>query len=130
MPWWVYTYFLGFGVFTGVWMKSELKDREEHGYLLAELASDACMVLAALAYWLPSVRFAIAPAAGYIFVAGLAWVAVAAVREWHRYSPDLELSGSQNILAVSAGLLLYGLISGPMLYWGFMYSVLGNVAGT
>ena len=130
MPWWVAVYFLAFGTVTAFWVKSELPDRAERPYTVAELASEACLVAVALAYWVPALRVAIGSIAPMLFVAGCAWLPIAWVREWRQYEPDQEMSRGLSVASVVVGVGLYALLSSPLLYWGFSYVVQGSVAST
>ena len=130
MPWWLVLYLLGYGGFTVAWVRDDLRESKRLGFLAAELASDACMVIAALGYWLQSVRSFIGNFAIPVFAAGLAWLLLAAVREFRQHFPDPELPPHLNVAAGLSGILLLCLVCGPLVYWGFSYAVLGNRVGT
>jgi predicted MFS family arabinose efflux permease len=130
MPWWASVYFLGYGCFTAAWARDELADRPERPYVVVEILSAACLVLVALGYWLSEVRAALGSAAPVLFVAGCGWLAAATIRETRRYRPNPDLSRALNFASVVIGVGLYILLSGPLFYWGFVYAVRGNVAGT
>lgn len=129
MPWWLYLYLIGYGIFTFFWVRDDLKDGGSKSLLAAELLSDACLVLVGLGYWLPAVRDGLGKAAPLAFVAGLAWALVAAARDIRETWP-----GSDTVLvrvgAVAFALGLYAIVCGPLLYWGFMHAVLGKTGGT
>ena len=129
MPWWLLIYLAGYGVFTYKWSRDHLRENGSKLSLSAELASDACMVIAALAYWLPSVRLLLGNAATLIFVAGLAWLFVAAIRDLRESWPSSEplwLQIGTTIFVLS----FLGAICGPLVYWGYSYAVLGKTGGT
>ena len=117
MPWWVIVYFLLFALVTAAWVRSELSDTAERPFLAIELLSEACLVLVAMGFWLPTVRSAVSSFALPLFVAGCAWLLVAGAREWRKYEPDPEMSGTLNSVSVLVGVGLYLLLSAPMLYW-------------
>lgn len=129
MPWWVTFYFLAFGGITAAWLKSELRDKAGRPYLLIELASEICLVVVALGYWLASIRTFVGSASLVVFVAGCAWLLVAAARELGSYGPDPEMSRALNAAALASGVGVYLLLSAPLLYWGYSYAVGGVVAG-
>ena len=130
MPLLVTAYFLVFGAVTAFWLKSELHDKAERPFLAVELASEVCLVVVALGYWLASVRASVGSAASILFVAGCAWLLVAGAREFRKYEPDPEISPLLNVISVVGAVGVYLLLSAPLLYWGFSFAVHGNVAGT
>ena len=88
------------------------------------------MVIAALGFWFAPVREFLGNITMPIFVAGLAWFVVAGVREFKEHYPDSELPLFFNIAAILSSLLFLVLVSGPLLYWGFQYAILGLHNGT
>ena len=129
MPWWVYLYLLGYGLVTFFWTRQEIRDGGSKSLLAAELASDACMVLAGLGYWLLPIRLVLGDTAPLVFVAGLAWLFIAGVRDIRETWP------SNDTMFVKAGTAffavgLYLVFCGPLLYWGFSYAILGQTGGT
>src|SRR5688500_16907284 len=81
MHWWLYAYLLAYGVFTFFWVREDVRDNGSTPLLAAELLSDCCMVLVALGYWLPPIRAFLGASAPMAFVAGLAWLIVAGIRD-------------------------------------------------
>ena len=130
MPWWAVLYFVFFAGFLVAWLKSEFKDRPERPYMAIELVSEICLIVVALGYWLAPIRSAIGAASTLLFIAGIAWLLVASHRGRKQYEPDPELSPILNKAAVIFGVSLYWLISAPLLYWGFSYGVLGQIANS
>jgi hypothetical protein len=129
MPWWLFVYLAGYSLFTFFWVRDDIRGGGSRAFLAAELLSDICMVLAALAYWLAPVRALFGGFAFIVFVAGLAWLVVAGVRDIRETWPSADGILVQIGTALAA-LGLYGLVCGPLLYWGFSYAVLGNTGGT
>jgi hypothetical protein len=130
MTWWLIMYLVGYGIFTALWVVDDLREHKPAWSILAELASDICMVVAALGFWLTPLRNILGNLALPIFVAGLAWFFVAGSKEFREHFPDEKLPVHHNIAAVLFGMLFLALISGPLLYWGFMYAVLGSYSST
>ena len=128
MPLWLYAYLIGYGVFTFFWVRDDIRDGGSKALLVAELLSDGCMVLVALGYWLPPVRALLGSIAPIVFVAGLAWLIVAGIRDVREAWPVTESAFVQIGTAI-ASIGLYGLICGPLLYWGFLYAFLGVTGG-
>ncbi|GAA5010919.1 hypothetical protein FNZ56_01075 [Pseudoluteimonas lycopersici] len=128
MPWWATLYFVFFAGFLAAWLKSEFKDRPERPYMAIELISEICLIVVALGYWLAPVRSTLGAASPFLFIAGLAWLLVSSERGRRQYEPDPELSPGFNIASVVLGVALYWLISAPLLYWGFSYGMLGQIA--
>ena len=129
MPWWLYAYLFGYGVFTFLWVRDDIREDGLRKLLFAELLSDGCMVVVALAYWLPSVRGLLGGAAPIAYVAGLAWLVITGARD----VPDAWPSGESAFVQIGTGLasaVLYAIICGPLLYWGFSYAFMGATGGT
>jgi hypothetical protein len=120
----------GYAVFTAFWVRDDLREGGSKAFLSLELASDACMVLVALGFWLPSVRSLLGNTASIAFVAGLAWLILAGVRDLRESLPDPELPFHLNVATAISALALYGIVCGPLIYWGFQYAVLGGAAGS
>lgn len=125
MPWWVYLYLLGFGVVTFFWVRQDIRDGGSKPLLAAELASDTCMVLTGLGYWLLPIRVLLGDTAPQVFVAGLAWLFIAGVRDVRATWPSKDTAFVKVGTALFA-VGLYLLVCGPLLYWGFSYAILGR----
>ena len=129
MPWWLHIYLVGYAIFTYFWVRDDIREGGSRPFLVAELLSDCCMVLVGLGYWLPSVRAILGSYAPILFVAGLAWLIIAGIRDIRETWPVNDTAFVQVGTALGV-LLLYGVICGPLLYWGFYYAVLGATGGT
>ena len=130
MPWWLILYLSGYAVFTVHWVRDDIRGLTPMGLIAASLASEACMVMSALGFWLPQVRLPVENFAILIFVAGFAWLLLACIRDIRAYPFDPSLSFRVNIIARALGLVFYSLASGPLIYWGYMFAVLGRRSGT
>jgi hypothetical protein len=130
MPWWLNLYLIGFASFTVFRVHTRLRKSGPYFLLVASLVCDACMVLVALGFWFQQVRSLLGNAAIIIFVAVLAWIVVATTRDIRNALPIRKLSVLLNALAAALATLLYFMIYGPFLYWGFLYAVLGRAGGT
>lgn len=110
--------------------KREFHDKQERPYLAVELASETCLVIVGLGYWVARVRASVGSNASILFITGCAWLLVAGARELRKYESDPEMSRALNAAALVVGVCVYLLLSAPLLYWGFFYAVRGSVAST
>ncbi|MEJ1098727.1 MULTISPECIES: hypothetical protein [unclassified Pseudoxanthomonas] len=129
MPWWLYVYLVGYGAFTFFWVRDDIRGGGSKALLAAELLSDSCMVLVALGYWLLPIRMFLGASAAIVFIAGLAWLIVAGIRDLRETWPTADGAFVQ-VGTGLAVLVLYGIFCGPLLYWGFLYAVRGITGGT
>lgn len=131
MSLWVSTYFAAYLTFC-LWSHFDdiRNKRDPLWYAIAEVASNICLVVAALSFWLPAVRTISASLLLGLFVAGCAvFLGQAAVScRRHISGPDLSLPG-KFFVAIS-GSALGIVISAPLLFWGFTSTVLRSYAGT
>jgi hypothetical protein len=131
MPLWVSTYFAAYTAFC-LW--SHIDDfrnkRDLWWFAIAEAASNVFLILAALSFWVPSVRVVPAPVFFGLFVVGCAIFLGQAAVVCHKHIADPELS-FQGKLFVGISGSVFGLITSvPLLFWGFKSTVVGIYAGT
>jgi len=129
MPWWLPFHLSVIAIITALWVRDDIKDKTELGFIVAEVIATVALVICALAYWLSSVRLALGSAAPWIFIGCVAWLLVATVREIHQFAPDPDLSPRAQLGAKIAGLSLYALVYGPLYYWGFVSALVGSHNG-
>lgn len=131
MTWWASAYFACYLTF-GLW--SLMDDFRTKGeplwHIMAEVASDLCLVGAALSYWAPSVRGVLEPMLLGIFIVGLAVFLGLVAHAFRKHAPDPELSFHGKVFVAVSGSALTAAVSAPMLFWGFQAAVLGSYAGT
>ena len=127
MPWWVSLYVAAYLAFAALVHADDIKHRREKWWFVtAEILSDISLVVAATAFWLPSVQSLLRPGLFLMFTAGAAVAAGQAYTVSRRHFPDPELSRAGNLFVGVVGATLIVLLVAPLLYWGFRAAVLGE----
>jgi len=131
MPWWISAYFALYVAFSLWSLVDGLVKREKtiSGAAL-ETLFDGLLIVAGLAYWLPSVRGLGEEWLGYVFSLAVAGALLSAYRAVLEQVFDHELSFKGRLFVACSGSLLAVSFSGPLVYWGFKASVLNSYAGT
>lgn len=128
MPWWCWLYFSGYGLFTIRWLVRDIKDQRATWKWSFELVSDFSFFLVAISYWFGPINLLVANYSPLFFATGLVGYIYFGYEELHELFPDPDASLLRHILVLLFSTLLFTLICGPMIYWGFMYAVLSHSA--
>ncbi len=130
MTWWSSLYFALYVTFCLWSVTDDPKQKTEPSWhVVLEIVGDICVLLVALAYWVPSVRFASSAFLLEIYVLGLAVTAVQIVRSfWKNVVTDQKLPKSGKVFVGIAGSALVAIVTGPALVWGFFVAVLGRAS--
>ncbi|MCU0756399.1 MAG: hypothetical protein MUE46_14955 [Xanthomonadales bacterium] len=93
---------------------------------IAELFSDACLILSALCYWLPSINHILFGYSETAYMTGLGILIGQTGRAlWRNVRQDDELSFIEKLTVGTSATLLIVITTAPLLFWGFMATVLG-----
>src|SRR5688500_20406801 len=98
MPWWLPLYLLIVVTVTVLALRDDFRN-DPIALTAAEITSTALLMPAGMAYWLDSIRIFLGATAPFVFVGGLSWVDLSAVREIRNLTPDPELTRGEHLVA-------------------------------
>lgn len=119
-PIWVLVYFSVYATYC-LWANIE-ELREKHWIKTAvELSSNIALVIPAAMYWKLGVESAPYWLVLICYVLGCASLLFQTVRAQVKSSPDASLSVAANISLSVSGWLLVGAMTGPSIWWGWLW---------
>ena len=92
-------------------------------FVLAEMASNVFLLIAALSFWLPSLRAIPLPLLLTLFALGSIVFIVQGIATGHKHAKEQGVSRAAKVLTVFSGAALGILITAPLLYWGWQSTV-------
>jgi len=110
-------------------MSGEVKKQGFGWSQLVEIASDVVLICAAVGYWLndPYELSQVASITLYALALGILLFQIGASLRRAVNDPELETEG--RVFVGATGTVLSVLVSAPLVYWGFLYAVMGRYAG-
>lgn len=131
MTWWAAAYFALYVTFSAWSLLNDARSGSEPPWAMAsEAASDVFLLGPALSFWVPAIREALAPVALPSYAIGAAIFLGLGFRSYRKHLAEDDLSFRGKVFVASSSLLLIAAVSGPVLLWGFMSSVLAVASGT
>ncbi|WP_157040189.1 hypothetical protein [Polaromonas naphthalenivorans] len=92
-------------------------------FAIVEMASNVFLLLAALSFWLPSLRAIPSSLLFALFAFGCMVFFVQGIVVGRKHAKDQGLSSAGKVFTVFSGAVLGVLVTGPLLYWGWQSTV-------